>query len=171
MNRIVTFRDLLEQQVNDLYNAERTTEEALDNLARKAHSDDLHRIINKQQRATREHLHRLEKVFRNWGIRTSGERPATIEGLVRDTMRLADKISDPELRDASIIRSLQCLNHYKVASYGTLAAYCSTLGEMEARNLFHESSVAEKEIDRELSDLAIRKVNDKAKKAGMVAVW
>lgn len=171
MNRINNLRELLTQQVNDLYNAERTTEEALNNLSRKSNSDELHRIINKQQRVARENLHRLEKVFRNLGIRTSGERPAAIEGLVRDTMRLVEKIGEPGLRDAAIIRSLQCFNHYKMANYGTMAAYCNTLGEMEARNLFHDSTIAEKEIDHELSDLAVRKVNEQAKRAGTVAAW
>ena len=66
---------------------------------------------------------------------------------------------DFSIRDACILASVQNINHFKISSYGTAAAFANTLGMAKTAVLFHECEVSEKQIDDRLSQLAEHEIN------------
>ena len=68
-----------------------------------------------------------------------------------------------EVKDACLLACIQAINHYKISSYGTAAAFAIALGMEKAAAVFHEAEINEKHIDDRLSQLAEYEVNTKAK--------
>lgn len=71
--------------------------------------------------------------------------------------------TDEVTRDACLLESVQVINHFKISSYGTAAAFAQTLGMEEQAHFFYEAEMNEKDIDRRLSELAEHDINLKAK--------
>ena len=59
--------------------------------------------------------------------------------------------------------SVQCINHFEIANYGTLIAYSDALGDREISKLLQKNLEEEKNTDRRLTKLAIESINEKAK--------
>ena len=64
-----------------------------------------------------------------------------------------------------MIAAAQKVEHYEIASYGTLVALAKTLGHSAAANLLEESLNEEKATDAKLSELAEGGINENAKRA------
>ena len=71
--------------------------------------------------------------------------------------------SDSEVKDACLLASIQAINHFKISTYGTAAAFANALGMEKQAAIFHEVEVNEKQIDDRLSQLAEHEINIKAK--------
>lgn len=65
------------------------------------------------------------------------------------------------MRDAALIAAAQKVEHYEIASYGTLATLAEQLGYRKAAKLLKETE-EEKATDIKLTDLALNNVNKKA---------
>ena len=64
--------------------------------------------------------------------------------------------------DAGIISAAQKIEHYEIASYGTLRQFAETLDLSEAIDLLEQTLNEEKAADEKLSEVAISAVNNKA---------
>lgn len=82
--------------------------------------------------------------------------------LIEDATIRFELCSDPEIKDASLLASVQLINHYKICTYGTAAAYASTLAMEEAAKLFKMAEINEKQIDDRLSQMAEFEINKRA---------
>ncbi len=71
--------------------------------------------------------------------------------------------TDPEVRNACLLAGVQLINHYKISTYGTAAAFANALGMEKAASIFHEAEVNEKQIDDRLSQLAEHEINLRAR--------
>ncbi|HKJ30881.1 MAG TPA: DUF892 family protein [Balneolales bacterium] len=163
MKEITTLRDLLIQQIQHLYDSERQQLEALPKLKSKVNSTDLKQIITKHTETTKKQVERLESTFREMNEKSKEETCDSMRGLINESMELAKKCSDPEVLDAGIINSIQHIEHCEIAGYGTAAAYADTIGLMKVAELMHQNLEEEKKYDHELSRLAEKKINIKAK--------
>ena len=70
---------------------------------------------------------------------------------------------DAEVKDACLLSSVQCINHYKISIFGTSAAFSRELDLGAAAAAFHEMEVNEKHIDDRLSQLAEHEINLRAR--------
>jgi ferritin-like metal-binding protein YciE len=66
------------------------------------------------------------------------------------------------VRDAAIISAAQKIEHYEIASYGTLCAFAKVLGLEEVADLLEQTLEEEKEADSKLTDVAESSVNFEA---------
>jgi ferritin-like metal-binding protein YciE len=82
--------------------------------------------------------------------------------LIEDVSIRFELCSDPEIKDACLLASVQVINHYKICIYGTAAAYATTLGMEEAAKLFKMAEINEKQIDDRLSQMAEFEINKRA---------
>lgn len=71
-----------------------------------------------------------------------------------------------EVKDASLLASVQGINHYKISLYGTAAAFSRSLGKGNAARIFHDAMLNEKDVDKRLSALAEQEINQRATPAG-----
>lgn len=163
MNEISTLKDLLIEQLRELYNAEKQQFETLVGLQNKLVSKYLKQACKKHRIETAIHIIELEGIFNALGVPSFGEKSDAMLGLIKECNDIVDRSTDPEIRDAAIIALLQYMEHFEIAGYGTVHAYAIELGmdEIAATLLFILKE--ERHFDEKLSEIAIQHINRKAK--------
>lgn len=161
---IVDLYDLMMEQLRDLLDGERQQLEVFPEFDGLADSFELREIVEHHQRETRRQLMRLEKVFglleEDAGLEQHCE---GIEGLIREARDLAARCKVSQVIDAGLITSIQHINHYEMAGYGTAIAYAKTLDKHDVAELLLQTLREEKSADEELSRIAEDKINVEAK--------
>ena len=161
-----TMQDLLIEDLRDIYHAEKQIMKALPKLAKAAHSEQLRQAFELHLEQTRGQVERLEQVFEELDTRSRGKHCEAMEGLINEAREILEMGLAPEVQDAALIAAAQKVEHYEIASYGTLCTFAKQLGETEALKLLKETLAEEKATDEKLSMLALQQTNAEAAKAG-----
>ncbi len=152
-------RELFLDELKDIYWAEKALVKALPKMAKKATSSELVAAIDDHLAVTETHVERLEQVFDSLGEKEAAKKCEAMDGLITEAEDLMKEIEDGVVRDAAIISAAQKVEHYEIASYGTLVAFANTLGESEAAELLEETLDEEKEADQLLTEIAMSSIN------------
>ena len=84
-------------------------------------------------------------------------------GLLEEGKGMIAETVAGDVRDAGIIAAAQKIEHYEIASYGTLAAWAKVLPEKKCQKLLLASLEEEIVCDKLLTSLADGRLNVKAK--------
>ncbi|MBX9851314.1 MAG: ferritin-like domain-containing protein [Cytophagaceae bacterium] len=160
--KIKTFNDLFTDQIKDLYNAESQMLKALPKMAKKATDTKLKASFEKHLEQTKVQKERLEKVCEILDIKPTGKKCAAMEGLIEEAKEIIENVKDPYVLDAGLIAASQKVEHYEIASYGTLAEFAKELGNQEVLDILVETLKEEKETDVKLTLVAKKEVNKEA---------
>ncbi len=153
--KLQSLNDLLIKELQDLYDAENLIIKALPKMAEKASSPELRSGLNQHLEQTRGQVRRLDQIFDQLrDIDRKDGKCKGIEGIIKEGEDLLKKDAEPEVRDAGIIASAQKVEHYEIASYGTVRTYANLLGRQDWARLLEETENEEKETDRKLNQLA-----------------
>lgn len=155
-------RELFVDSLKDIYWAEKALTKALPKMAKNATSENLINTINDHLVVTEEQVARLEEVFELIGEKAAAKKCDAMEGLIKEGESIMEETQQGAVRDAGIIAASQKIEHYEIASYGTLAAYAQTLGEDEALALLQQTLEEEKEADTLLTEVAYNNINFEA---------
>lgn len=147
--------ELFEEQLKDILWAEKALTKAIPKMITLATSDDLILVLTDHLQQTFEQVPRLAKVFN-----TIDKKPTTIkcdamEGLIAEASEMMEDCEKGPKCDAGIIAAAQKIEHYEIATYGTLRKFAETLGLREAEKLLMETLKEEKEADQRLTDVAV----------------
>jgi ferritin-like metal-binding protein YciE len=160
-----TFNDLFLHQLEDLYDAEHQLLEALPKMADAASSSDLKNAFNTHLLETRDHVKRLEQVFRMIGKDPKRTTCPAMKGLVKEGSEAIGATGDPKVKDAALIASAQRVEHYEIAGYGTLRTLARQVGLNEAAMLLQKTLDEEGNADKKLTRIAESHVNQEAASA------
>lgn len=152
-------RDLFVDSLKDIYWAEKALTKALPKMAKNATSENLITAINEHLVVTEEQVSRLEEVFKLIGEKASAKKCDAMEGLIKEGESIMEETEEGPVRDAGIISASQKIEHYEIATYGTLTAFALTLGEDEAAALLQQTLEEEKEADTILTEAAYNTIN------------
>ncbi|TDO73225.1 ferritin-like metal-binding protein YciE [Flavobacterium chryseum] len=152
-------RDLFVDSLKDIYWAEKALTKALPKMAKNATSQNLIDAINDHLKVTEGQVTRLEEVFAAVGEKASAKKCDAMEGLIKEGEGIMEETEVGAVRDAGIIAASQKIEHYEIATYGTLAAFAKTLGEDEAVALLVQTLNEEKEADITLTEAAYNTIN------------
>lgn len=152
-------RELFVDSLKDIYWAEKALVKALPKMAKNATSDNLISAINDHLTVTEEQVTRLEKVFTAIGEKAVAKKCDAMEGLIKEGESIMEETEVGPVRDAGIIAASQKIEHYEIATYGTLAAFAQTLGEDDAVLLLEQTLAEEKEADNLLTEAAYNTIN------------
>ena len=155
-------RELFVDSLKDIYWAEKALVKALPKMAKNATSENLIATINDHLTETEEQVTRLEQVFELIGEKASAKKCEAMEGLIKEGESIMEETEQGPVRDAGIIAASQKIEHYEIATYGTLAAFAHTLGEDEALDLLEQTLDEEKEADILLTEVAYNNINFEA---------
>lgn len=155
-------RELFVDSLKDIYWAEKALTKALPKMAKNATSENLIATINDHLTVTQEQVSRLEQVFELIGEKASAKKCEAMEGLIKEGESIMEETEQGPVRDAGIISASQKIEHYEIATYGTLAAFAHTLGEDEALDLLQQTLDEEKEADTLLTEVAYNNINFEA---------
>lgn len=155
-------RELFLDGLKDMYWAEKALTKAIPKMMKNATDEDLVAALTEHLEVTKTQVTRLEEVFAALDETASAEKCEAMAGLIKEAEDIMAETEMGPVRDAGIIAAAQKVEHYEIASYGTLCAFASTLGENEAANLLEETLAEEKDADEKLSEVASTTVNDEA---------
>jgi ferritin-like metal-binding protein YciE len=157
--KLDSLRDLLIEELRDLYNAENQLVEALPKLAEAASSNELKSAFNHHLDETRQHVSRLERIFQQIGEKSSGETCEAIKGLIKEGDVLVKAEGNPDVRDAGLVGAAQRVEHYEIAGYGTARSLARRLGENEIAEILQQTLNEEALADKKLTSIAESQVN------------
>ncbi|SRR5690606_26336424 len=147
-------RDLFEDELKDIYWAEKALVKAMPKMAKNASSKELVSALEHHLKETEKQVERLEKVFESMDKKASGKKCDAMEGLIEEAEDLMKSTEVGVVRDAAIISAAQKVEHYEIASYGTLCSMAKTLGEDKAAKLLYETLEEEKSTDEKLTKVS-----------------
>jgi ferritin-like metal-binding protein YciE len=156
--RMMTMSNLREtfiEELKDLYDAEKQITKALPKMAKAAENDELREGFETHLEETEEHIRRLEQVFKAFGETPKGKKCKAMEGLIAE----GKDIIDEEEGDAALICAAQKVEHYEIASYGSLIAWAKLLEEDEAVDFLQQTLEEEETTDEKLTEIAESAVN------------
>ena len=156
-----SLQELFVEELRDIYDGEKRLLRALPKMAKAAESEELQTAFNTHLRETERQVSRLEQVFRGIGQPVRGKKCDGIMGIVEEGNRAMRELEGPVL-DAALIAGAQKVEHYEIATYGTLAHFADLLGDERAKNLLGETLDEEKATDAKLNTLAKSDVNREA---------
>jgi len=153
-------------QLKDAYSAETQLTQALPKMIERARSDDLRLSLEEHLEETRGQLERIKTIFKTLDFKPGGETCAAMKGLVEEAEELVNEhVTDESATDAAIICACQKIEHYEIATYGTLCKYAESLGRDEDKKLLGQTLNQEKAADKKLSDAALGFANAAAASA------
>jgi ferritin-like metal-binding protein YciE len=155
-------RELFETELKDIYWAEKALVKALPKMSKNATSEELINAIEEHLEVTKEHVERCEQAFEMMNKPARAKKCEAMDGLIREAQDIMESTESGVVRDAGIISGAQKIEHYEIASYGTLCAFAKTLGETEIADLLEQTLNEEKEADQTLTGIAESTINTNA---------
>ena len=162
MASVTSLREHLIEELNDLLNAEQQLVEALPQMAERASSRELRTAIRSHLSETRQHVKRVTQTLKQLGEKASGKTCEAMEGLLEEGQELMEASDAGALRDAMLITAAQKVEHYEIATYGTVRTYAQVIGERGVAKLLQQTLKEEHAADRKLTKIAVGSINRRA---------
>jgi ferritin-like metal-binding protein YciE len=149
--------------LKDIYWAERHLTKALPKMQKAATTEELKDAIDDHLAQTEEHVTRLEKVFEILGKKAQAKKCEAMEGLIKESESIVDETEDGTMtRDAGVILGAQKVEHYEIATYGTLVQLAKVMGHDDVADILSQTLEEEKAADKKLTEIAENDINWKA---------
>ncbi len=155
--------ELFVEELKDIYWAEKHLLKALPKMAKAATSNTLRKAFTEHLAATQNHVNRLEKAFGLLGEKVQAKKCEAMAGLTKEGEGIIEDTEKGTVtRDVGLIMAAQKVEHYEIATYGSLAQLAKTLGKNDVANLMVETLEEEREADQLLTNLAENNINVEA---------
>jgi ferritin-like metal-binding protein YciE len=148
-----SLRELLIDQMQDLYDAEKQLVKALPKMAKAAANEELREAFENHLEQTQGHVERLERAFEMMETKAKSKPCQAMKGLVEEGKETMEEDLSEPLLDSAIICAAQKVEHYEIAGYGTLIAWANSIGLNEVAEVFEETLREEKEADEKLTQV------------------
>ena len=160
---ITNLHDLLDYNARKFTNAEIQLKNSLTEWISKAGALKLKDVLRKYLDFVQQHVQKLEGFFEAEQISSLSSTNRIMKSFIEETEEKLNYCTDPEVKDACLLASVQDINHFKISLYGTAAAFSRELNLEKFASVFHEAEINEKQIDDRLSQLAEHEINTRAK--------
>jgi ferritin-like metal-binding protein YciE len=162
MKKENNLQELLIEEMRDVYHAEQQLLKALPRMAKAAQSERLKEVFERHLEETEQHVERLERAFEILGEPAKAKKCKAMEGLIEEGKEMMDEHKESAMADAALIAAAQKVEHYEIATYGTLCTWCDLLGFDDAGDLLKETLDEEKTADETLTEVAESDINVEA---------
>lgn len=160
--KLDSFETLYIEELRDLYNAENQLVKALPKMAKAASSPELQQAFEDHLEQSKEHIERLDEIFEKLDKKPTGKTCHGMKGLVEEGSEIIGEKGEDFVIDAGLIAAAQKVEHYEIASYGTVRAWAEMLGDDDAAELLLQTLDEEDETDKKLTEMAEEIVNVQA---------
>jgi ferritin-like metal-binding protein YciE len=157
-----SLQELLVEELKDIYNAESQLLKAMPKMAKKAKNQQLKTAFETHMKETEGQIERLGQVFEALGEKAKGKKCHAMEGLLEEAKEIMGEDMEDDVMDAALIAAAQKVEHYEIASYGTVRAWAQILGNKQAVKLLQQTLDEEGKTDKLLSKLAEENINIEA---------
>lgn len=160
-----SLEDVFIHLLSDTYSAEKQLTRALAKLAREASSESLRTAFKSHLEETHGQIERIDQIVEQEpALKIKRIKCVAMEGLIEEANEVIESTEKNSVRDAALIAAAQKVEHYEIASYGTLATLAEQLGYKKAVLLLAATLEEEKATDLKLTDLAVGNINQQAEK-------
>jgi len=136
--RDLGFQRLFIEQLRDFYWAENQIAHSLHKMADAATSDELKNILNDHLDVTKSQVSRMEKILERLGESTEGQPGPAVKGLLQEGSQIIESFHhDGKVRDAALIIAARKIEHYEIASYGSLVALADQMEDAQTMELLN----------------------------------
>jgi len=150
-------------QLKDIYYAEQQLLKALNEMKSASTTEELEDAFDNHHKQTERQVKRLEKVFQLIDEKPEGKKCEAMDGLIKEGKTIINEIREGSMtRDAALIIAAQKVEHYEIATYGSLVQLAKTLGKNDAAEILHQTLEEEKQADEKLTEIAEWNVNQAA---------
>jgi ferritin-like metal-binding protein YciE len=141
-------------EIADIYNAEQQLIKALPQMAKAAQSEELQDAFKMHLSETEQQAERIEEAMESLGESLKRKKCKGMEGLISEGKEMMEEYQGDPALDAVLIAAAQKVEHYEIASYGTICAWAEQMGHDEALQLFQANLQEEKAADEKLTGIA-----------------
>jgi ferritin-like metal-binding protein YciE len=152
-------QDLMKADLKDVLNAENQIIKALPKMIKKATNSELQEAFEQHLEETKEHSSRVEQVMEMLGMPVRAKTCKAMQGILEEGKEVMGEDAEDDVMDAALIGAAQKVEHYEIATYGTLCTYAELLGLDDAKRLLGQTLEEEKRTDQKLSELAEAVIN------------
>jgi ferritin-like metal-binding protein YciE len=157
------FHKFFIDELKDIYWAEKHLVKALPKMQKAATSPELAACFEKHTMETQQHIETLEQVFTLLDEKATAKKCDAMEGLVEEAKGVMEDTQKGTMtRDAGLILSAQKVEHYEIATYGTLRTLANNMGHTQVVELLQQTLDNEKETDVALTKVAEGFINQQA---------
>jgi ferritin-like metal-binding protein YciE len=156
---IKNMNDLFLHTLRDIYYAEKQILKALPEMIEKSSDAQLKQGFQSHLGETKNHVTRVEQVFRMLQKEPSGVDCPAIDGIIDEAEDVAGEVDNRSVMDAALIAAAQAVEHYEMTRYGSLIAWAKQLGRNDCATLLQQNLDEEKAADKKLTAIAESKVN------------
>lgn len=160
---IFTLQSLMDDDARKFIIGEIQLKNILPEWISKAGSLKLKTVLEKYLHFVQQHVQKMEEFFEEENITSLSLNNRVMHAFIEEAKEKLSACADIEVTDACLLASVQSINHFKISTYGTAAAFANALGLEKTAKIFHEAEINEKQIDDRLSQLAEHEINIRAK--------
>jgi len=160
---ITTLHNLLDYDARNFFAAEIQLKKILPEWISLATSVKLKMVLEKYQEFVEQHIKKLESFVTEEKINSLTLGNRIMHSFIEEAKQKSESCTDPAIKDACLLACIQGINHFKISTYGTAAAFANVLEMEKHASAFHEAEINEKKIDDRLSQLAEFEINVNAK--------
>lgn len=155
MSKLTTPRDLLIEELKDLYSAEAQLIKALPKMAKAAESEELKSAFETHLEQTKTHAQRLEQIMEDLDESPKGKTCKAMKGLIEEGKDVMGEDAVPVILDLGLITAAQKVEHYEIAGYGCARTLAELAGEKDVASILQETLDEEGETDKLLTEIAM----------------
>jgi ferritin-like metal-binding protein YciE len=152
-------QDLMKEDLKDVLHAENQIVKALPKMIKTASNPQLQQAFQMHLEETKGHVGRLEEVMGMLGMPVKAKTCKAMQGIIEEGKEVMSEDAEDDVMDAALIGAAQKVEHYEIATYGTLCTYAELLGLRDAKRLLGQNLEEEKRTDAKLTQLAESVIN------------
>jgi ferritin-like metal-binding protein YciE len=165
-----TLKDLLIEQIRDLYNAESQYRAILPSMLSSATDEELRKELQEICDQVDANISWIEQACIHLNVEPGGVTCEAMRGLIRETRDTLSQYGDPHVIDAALIANAQRIAHYQIAGYGTARHFAKVVGEDRVADIIADLARHAGNVDQRLTKVATggwfaRGVNKRAETA------
>jgi ferritin-like metal-binding protein YciE len=155
-----SLRDLMTDELRDLYSAEHQLVRLLPQMARAASAPALHLVLDRHLNQTVHQALRLERIMlRQLNLDPRGRRCRGMEGLLVEARDVLERTGADAVSDAALVAVAQRIKHYEIAAYEAALRYALILGRGDIADFLHQSLEEERATEQLLTELAEHEID------------
>ena len=153
MSELETIKDLLEEEIQDLYSAEKQLTKAIPKMAKGSNNEELSAAFEAHLKETEGQIERLEQAAELLDIKPTGKKCKGMEGVIAEGAEALDEDGDEHVLDLGIIGAGSRVEHYEMAGYTTAINLAKKLGNDEVVDLLTQNLEEEQAADEKLRSI------------------
>src|SRR3954452_2335636 len=146
-------------ELKEIYSAERQLTRALPKLQKRVASERLREMPDKRRDQGTALIEQLDQIFEEMEVSKGRHKNVAAEGLLEDMNQHVEEIKEEKLLDPVLLASLQKVEHYCIAAWGTAASMGRLMDQKAVVETMEKVLEEGKQFDNDLTELAEQEVN------------